>query len=140
MRIVSRAPPRFTTSSRLPTSAHPTRGLFCAQLLARVLDLLAKSPIARHLTLHFVHAVNDRGMIAPAESLADFHQLHLEKIAGQVHRDLARDRQGLDAGLGAEALRRHAPAARDDLLDPVDGRQGLGPGLAAVFSGLDLVR
>jgi hypothetical protein len=37
---------RFSPVSRLPTAIHFVRGLFCAQLLARMFDPLPKSPIA----------------------------------------------------------------------------------------------
>jgi hypothetical protein len=36
------------------------RGLFCAQLLARMLHALTKSAVPRHLTAHFINAMNDR--------------------------------------------------------------------------------
>jgi hypothetical protein len=36
------------------------RGLFCAQLLARMLDTLAESPVSRHLAAHFIDAMNHR--------------------------------------------------------------------------------
>src|SRR5688572_1879927 len=55
-----------------------TRGLFCAQLLARMLNPLAKSAVARHLAAHFVHAMNDGRMIPPAERLADLDELHFQ--------------------------------------------------------------
>src|SRR5579859_2538922 len=76
--------------------APPTRGLLCAQLLARIFDLLPEGPIARHLALHLVHTVDDRGMVAAAEGLSDLDQLHLQQVPGEVHGDLARHRERLD--------------------------------------------
>jgi hypothetical protein len=54
------------------------RGLFCAQLLARMLHPLAKTAIARHLAAHLVHAMNHSRMIATAECLPDLDQLHFQ--------------------------------------------------------------
>ena len=54
------------------------RGLLCAQLLARMLDALTEPTIARHLAAHLVHAMNDCGVIAATERLADLDQLHLQ--------------------------------------------------------------
>src|SRR5215207_5460376 len=118
--------PTSPPSSRVPTTQGRARGLFCAQLLARVIDALAEGAIARHLTAHLVHAVNHGGVIAAAEGLADLDQLHLQQLAREIHRDLARHRQGLDPRFRPEALRRHAPAPRHHLLDLVDRGQRLG--------------
>src|SRR5262245_6929107 len=68
--------PGSSPASRVPTAPVCTRGLFCGQLLPRVLHPLAKPPIPRHLPAHLVHAVNDGRVIAPAEGLADLDQLH----------------------------------------------------------------
>ena len=72
------------------------RGLFCAQLLTRVLYPLAKAPIARHLAADFIYAVNHRRVISAAERLPDFHQLHFQELTGQIHGDLPRYRERLD--------------------------------------------
>src|SRR5437868_5270127 len=119
--------PRFPAPSRLPTSFPCTRGLFCAQLLARVLDLLAELAIARHLALHLVHAVNHGRVIAPAERLADLDELHLQELPREIHGDLAGHGERLDPRLGAEPLRRDTPPTRDHFLHPVDGRERLAP-------------
>jgi hypothetical protein len=55
-----------------------SRGLFCAQLLARMLYPLPKTAIARHLPAHLVHAVNHGRMISAAKRLTDFDQLHFQ--------------------------------------------------------------
>jgi len=39
------------------------------------------------------------GVIAAAECLADLDQLHFQQLTGEIHRDLARHREGLDPGL-----------------------------------------
>jgi hypothetical protein len=54
------------------------RGLFCAQLLARVLNPLTKAAISRHLAAHFVYAMNHRRVIPAAKSLADLDELHFQ--------------------------------------------------------------
>ena len=64
--------------SRVPTAAALARGLFCAQLLTRMLHPLAKPSIARHLPAYLVHAVNHRGVISASKSLPDLDQLHFQ--------------------------------------------------------------
>ena len=74
-------PASAATISTTIQSSHSrwrARGLFCAQLLARVLDPLAKTAIPRHLAAHFVHAMNDGGVIPTAKRLTDLHQLHFQ--------------------------------------------------------------
>src|SRR5690349_11148012 len=73
--------------SREPTLADVSRGLLCGQLLAGMFHPLAKTPIPRHLTTDLVHAVNDGGMVPPSKRLSDFHQLHLQQFACEIHRD-----------------------------------------------------
>ena len=69
-----------TISTTINNSHSPqtARGLFCAQLLARMLYPLAKTAIARHLTAHFVNAVNHSRMIPAAKRLSDLDQLHFQ--------------------------------------------------------------
>jgi hypothetical protein len=69
-----------TISTTIQNSHSPqlARGLFCAQLLARVLHPLTEAAIARHLATHFVHAVNHGRMIPATKRLTDLHQLHLQ--------------------------------------------------------------
>ncbi len=52
------------------------RGLFCAQLLTRMLHPLAETAIARHLATHLVHAVDHGRMIPAPKRLTDLDQLH----------------------------------------------------------------
>src|SRR6476661_191336 len=122
--------PLCPRSSRVPTTQPHARGLFCAQLLARVLHTLAERAIARHLPAHLVHAVNHRGVVAAAERLADLDQLHLEQFAREIHRDLSRHGERLDARLRAKPLGRDTPATGHDFLDLVDRGQRLGRGHA----------
>src|SRR3954466_5175247 len=75
---------RFTTPKTCPVES---RGLFCAQLLARVLDPLAEAAVARHLAADFIDAVNHGRVIAAAERLADLDELHLQQLAREIHRD-----------------------------------------------------
>src|SRR5438093_8107332 len=121
------------------TAPHASRRLWCVQLLPRGLNPFAELAIALQLTLHLVHTVNHRRVIAPAERLADLDELHLQHLAREVHGDLARHGERLDARLGAQALRRDAPAARDDILHLVDGRARLGLRAGALLAGADLV-
>src|SRR5437868_12567543 len=65
------------------------------ELLARQFDAVAERPVALHLALHLVDRMDDGRVVATAERLADLDQLHLQEVAGQVHRDLAGDRQRL---------------------------------------------
>ena len=67
-------------STAIQTSHSPgvARGLFCAQLLAGVLDPFAEATIARHLPAHLVHAVNHGRVVPPTEGLPDLHELHLQ--------------------------------------------------------------
>jgi len=119
----------FRLCPRLSRFAHTvleTRGLFCGQLLARVLHPLTKATVARHLPAHFVHAMNHRRVVSSAEGLADLDQLHLQQLPREVHRDLTRHGQGFDPSLGAEALGRYAPATGHHLLDLINGRHGTG--------------
>ena len=69
-----------TISTTIQNSHSPkiARGLFCAQLLARMLHPLAKAAIARHLAANFVHAMNHGRMIPAAKRLTDFDQLHFQ--------------------------------------------------------------
>jgi hypothetical protein len=48
------------------------RGLFCAQLLSRMLHPLAEPAVARHLPAHLVYAMNDGRVVTSAERLTDF--------------------------------------------------------------------
>ena len=50
----------ISTTIQSSHSERNARGLFCAQLLARVLHPLAKTPIPRHLPADFVHAMDHR--------------------------------------------------------------------------------
>ena len=68
----------ISTTIKNTHSRQIARGLFCAQLLARVLHPLAKPAIARHLAAHLVHAVNHGRMIPAAKRLTDFDQLHFQ--------------------------------------------------------------
>src|SRR5207249_138080 len=68
--------------SRKPTATKLARGLFCGQLLARMLDPLAKPPIARHLPAHLVYTMDHGRMISSSERLPDLDQLHLQQLAG----------------------------------------------------------
>ena len=68
----------ISTTIKNAHSPQIARGLFCAQLLARVLHPLAKPAIARHLAAHLVHAVNHGRMIPAAKRLTDFDQLHFQ--------------------------------------------------------------
>src|SRR5215203_5771396 len=72
-------PVHTSTISTTVQSSHntqPARGLFCAQLLARVLDALAEATIPRHLAAHLVHAVNHGRMVPTTKRLADLDELH----------------------------------------------------------------
>jgi hypothetical protein len=51
-------PPMSTTIKNSHTIRR-ARGLFCAQLLTRVLNAFAEAPIPRHLPADFVDAVDD---------------------------------------------------------------------------------
>src|SRR6476661_431821 len=106
--------------SRLPTQIDVSRGLLCGQLLAGMFDPHAKAPVARHLTADLVDAMNDGGVVPTSEGLPDFHQLHLQQFAGEIHRDLARNRESFDSRFGPEPLRSDAAAPGNDLLDLVD--------------------
>ena len=68
----------ISTAIQSSHSRRIARGLFCAQLLARMLHSLAKTAIARHLSAHFVHAMNHGRMIPAAKRLTDFDQLHFQ--------------------------------------------------------------
>src|SRR5215470_3536820 len=64
-------------------------------------------------------------MVASAERLSDLDELHVEHFAREIHRDLPRHGEALDARLRAQSFRRDAPATRDDVLNLVDRRQRL---------------
>jgi hypothetical protein len=65
--------PLLSTTIKNSHMLQRARGLFCAQLLTRVLDAFAEAAVARHLATDFIDAVNDGGMISAAECLPDFH-------------------------------------------------------------------
>ena len=69
-----------TISTTIQNSHSPqiVRGLFCAQLLARMLHSLAEPAITRHLSAHLVHAMNHGRMIPAAKRLTDFDELHFQ--------------------------------------------------------------
>ena len=93
------------------------------------------------LVLDLVEAMDDGGVVPAAERLSDLDELHAEEVPGQVHRHLPGDRQPLGPGLGAQPLGGDAPAARHDLLYPVDGRRGPAASHGVGVPGrLDLVR
>jgi hypothetical protein len=48
----------ISTTIQNSHSRQIARGLFCAQLLARMLHPLAKTAITRHLTAHLIDTVN----------------------------------------------------------------------------------
>ena len=67
-------------STTIQNSHNPqnARGLFCAQLLAGMLNPLPKTSIARHLATHFVHAMNHGRVVPSTERLSDLDQLHFK--------------------------------------------------------------
>jgi hypothetical protein len=65
--------PMLSTTIKNSHMLQRARGLFCAQLLTRVLVAFAEAAIAGHLPADFIDAVNDGGMVSAAECLPDFH-------------------------------------------------------------------
>jgi hypothetical protein len=70
--------------------------------------------------------MNDRGVVAAAERVADFDELERQQLSTEVHRHLARYGELLGARLGAKTVRRDPPFPGHDLLDGGDGDGGGG--------------
>src|SRR5512134_2451978 len=143
-RAVGSVDPPGTTDapSTAPTLANIPRAacwLDCGQLLARQLHALLEAPVAHHLALDLVDAMDHGRVVPAAEGLPDLDQLHAQHVPREVHGHLTGDGERLGAGLGAKALGGHAPPAGDHLLHPVD-RGGGPPVDAAVVPLADLVR
>src|SRR5215218_9022880 len=64
-------------------------------------------------------------MISAPKCLTNFNELHFEELACEIHRDLPRNGEGLDAGFRSEAFGCDSPATSHDLLHLVDGRKCL---------------
>src|ERR1043165_2981138 len=97
---------------------HISASLFdpCGQLLPQVVHRAVFADFARDLR----GRVNDGGVIAAPELLADLRQRRVGQLARQVHRDLAWIDDVLGSPVAAELLEREAEALRDELLDPLD--------------------
>src|SRR5690349_9480968 len=67
-----------------------------------------------------VHAVHDRGVVAPAELGADLGKRLVGQLAAQVHRDVARQDDDLRALVAAQVDQAHAVGVADGLLDLLD--------------------
>lgn len=63
-----------------------------AQLAPQTLDARVERVIGRQLHFHLVHRVDHRGVVPPAEQVADLHQWKIEQFTDQVHSYLARHR------------------------------------------------
>src|SRR6266545_6653837 len=98
-------------------------GLVRVQHLAEGPDVPAEVVVLGHLALDLLAAVEDGGVVAAAESLADTHERRLGLLAHEVHRDLAREDDLLVAGLAAELFGRHAVVPGDGLDDAVGGQR-----------------
>src|SRR2546426_12292560 len=122
LRIAQRLSPLPTSHAVFPT---PLCELQCGQFLPRHLHALLERPVAHHLALDLVHAVNHRGVVPAAERLPDLDELHAQHVPREVHRHLARDGERLGPRLGAESLGCDAPAARDHFLHAVDAGRRL---------------
>src|SRR5215210_2458640 len=78
-------------------------------------------------------------MISATKCLTNFNELHFEKLACEIHRDLPRNGESLDAGFRSEAFGCDSPATSHDLLHLVDGRKCLGR-RQSVFTRTNFVR
>ena len=70
-----------------------------------------------HHVGHALARVDDGGVVAPAERLADLDELEAEHLARELHRHLAGDGEVLGAGLRAKSLGSDSPLLSDGLLD-----------------------
>ncbi len=64
---------------------------------AQHLQILGDLAIVALQFLDPAHAVHDRGVIAPAKAAADLGQAAAGQLLGQIHRHLARPRDGAHA-------------------------------------------
>ena len=71
--------------------------------------------------LHFVDGVENGRVILAAEGAADFGEGGVRELAGEVHRDLTRERDGLGAALGAHVGELDAEEVGGLPLDVLDG-------------------
>ena len=62
------------------------------QHAAHLVDTRPKTGLACHVFGDAIQRVDDRGVVAPAERVADLHELQRQQLAAQVHRHLARAR------------------------------------------------
>src|SRR4051794_10140884 len=88
----------------------------CGQFLHEVVH----RPILTDQAGNLGGRVDDGGVVAAAELLADARQRGVRELAGEVHRDLTRVDDVLRPAVAAELLEREVEALGDEILDALD--------------------
>src|SRR5437868_3592573 len=74
---------------------------------------IVKTLVRLHRLGRALEAVDDRGVIASTERVADLHELQAEHLSAEPHGDLPRNGERLGARLRLESIDRDAPFFRD---------------------------
>src|SRR5579863_886901 len=113
---------------------HPEcKQMFLAQSFqcgAQVFHTCRKIGVGGVFGCNAVEAVNDSGVIAAAERVADFDELDVEQLAAEEHRDLAGGGECFGPGFGLETIGSDAPFLCDRVLNDRNGQPGSGSSAA----------
>src|SRR5665213_167163 len=87
-----------------------------------------------------IEAVDDSGVIAAAECVADFDELDVEQLAAEKHGDLPRGGKCFGPGLGLEAIGGHTPFLGDRVLNDLHGQASRGSSAAIAATSTVIAR
>src|SRR5258708_30693455 len=94
------------------------------KLSPQLANTLCKRGVLSRHSSDPVQTVDNRRMIPPSKCSANFHELHAEELAHEMHRNLPGCRESLCARLRAEPLRRYTPFPRNAHLNCLRGKAG----------------
>src|SRR5919201_3735424 len=106
-----------TTWKAVRAEIHSSADLFDAR--GQLLHEVVHRPVLTNHARDLRGRVDNRGVVATAELLADLRQRRVGEFARQVHRDLPWIDDVLRALVAAELVEREAEAVGDGLLDPL---------------------
>src|SRR5215813_447657 len=121
--------PHLLHTRRVRRGAVPATALFIAcsagsfQEALQAFDGGAEGGILAHPPLDDLGSVNDRGVVAPAEAVADDGERRVGVAPAQIHRQLARQRHRAGAFLRSQIVRADAEEVANRLLNRLDVRR-----------------